>query len=180
MLLVAEPTSLVAWNGTARLPLSRPQSRPRDANLVDALNEQRRQKGQDEMQGGCLCGQVRYEMTADPTIVGVCHCRHCQRQGGSAFSVVAAVPASAFRLSGTVETFRDTGDSGKPVMRNFCPICGSPIMSEVTAAPDLVWVKTGSLDDPSRLRPTMQIYCDKAQPWIALEGLESYPGMPDL
>ena len=113
-------------------------------------------------------------------IVGICHCKHCQRRCGSAFSVVAAVPASAFRLPGKVETFCDIGDSGNTVRRNFCPFCGPSFMSKVTAAPELIWVKAGTLDDTSRLRPTMQIYCDKAQPWIALEGRESYPGMPNL
>jgi hypothetical protein len=42
-----------------------------------------------EMTGGCLCGQVRYSANAEPAFVGVCHCKHCQKQTGSAFSVIA-------------------------------------------------------------------------------------------
>ena len=36
--------------------------------------------------GGCLCGQVRYETKAEPMMTGVCHCKNCQKQAGSAFS----------------------------------------------------------------------------------------------
>jgi hypothetical protein len=40
--------------------------------------------------GGCLCGQIRYETKAEPMMTGVCHCKNCQKQGGSAFSTLAA------------------------------------------------------------------------------------------
>ena len=48
-----------------------------------------------EMTGGCLCGQVRYSANADPAIVAVCHCKNCQKQTGTAFSVLVGVPKSA-------------------------------------------------------------------------------------
>lgn len=130
------------------------------------------------MRGGCLCGQVRYEVTGEPTTVGVCHCKHCQRQTGSAFSLLVAVPKAAFRPSGTLKTFHDTGESGQPVSRNFCPACGSPIASDVAVMPELTWIKAGTLDDPSWLQPTLQIYCDSAQSWVKLAGLKSFPRMP--
>jgi hypothetical protein len=65
-----------------------------------------------------------------------------------------------------MNTFEDTGDSGKPVHRNFCPYCGSPITSVVDAMPGLTFIKAGILDDPSWLKPTMEVYCDSVQPWI--------------
>ena len=42
--------------------------------------------------GGCLCGKVRYASTADPVMTAVCHCKDCQKQAGTAFSVIVAVP----------------------------------------------------------------------------------------
>jgi hypothetical protein len=132
------------------------------------------------MQGGCLCGQVRYQIEAKPAITAVCHCKHCQRQAGTAFALVVAVPKQAVKLKGPLKTFRDTGDSGQPVARNFCAECGSPITSEISGTPNLLWVKAGTLDDTSDLQPTMQIFCDSAQPWVRLEGLQSFPRMPAL
>jgi hypothetical protein len=46
--------------------------------------------------GGCACGAVRYEYSADPVFMGNCHCRDCQRTTGSAY--VAAVRTEPYRL----------------------------------------------------------------------------------
>ena len=85
-----------------------------------------------EITGGCLCGQVRYSANAEPAFVGVCHCTHCQKQTGTAFSVLVGVPKSAMKTQGRLKIFHDKGDSGQPVARrNFCPECGSPVFSDV-------------------------------------------------
>ena len=49
--------------------------------------------------GQCLCGAIRYEFDNPPAMAGVCHCRNCQRQAGSAFSTLAGVPKAEFRLT---------------------------------------------------------------------------------
>jgi hypothetical protein len=61
-----------------------------------------------EMTGGCLCGQVRYMANADPVFVGVCHCTHCQKQTGTAFSVLVGIPKSAMSIEGRLKTYHDT------------------------------------------------------------------------
>jgi hypothetical protein len=99
-----------------------------------------------EMTGGCLCGQVRYSANADPAIVAVCHCKNCQKQTGTAFSVLVGVPKTAISVQGNLKTFHDTGDRGQPVDRNFCPVCGSPIISDVAVMPDLRFIKAGTLE----------------------------------
>jgi hypothetical protein len=58
-----------------------------------------------EMTGGCLCGQVRYSANGEPAFVGVCHCRNCQKQTGTAFSVLVGVPKTAMSLQGRLKTF---------------------------------------------------------------------------
>jgi hypothetical protein len=132
-----------------------------------------------EMIGGCLCGQVRYRATAEPAFVGVCHCKNCQKQAGTAFALVVGIPKSALSVQGKIKTFNDTGDSGQPVLRNFCPECGSPITSDVTVMPELTFIKAGTLDDTSWLRPTMQVYCASAEPWVELGGeMQRFPKMP--
>jgi hypothetical protein len=115
--------------------------------------------------GGCLCGKIRYSSTAEPVMTAICHCKNCQKQAGTAFSVIVAVPKPTFSISGPLKTYNETGSSGKPVHRNFCPECGSPITTEVDAMPALVFIKAGTLDDTSSLAPTMEIFCSSAQPW---------------
>jgi Glutathione-dependent formaldehyde-activating enzyme len=51
------------------------------------------------IEGGCLCGRVRYGADADPAFVGVCHCNDCQKFTGSAFATVVAVPAAALKIA---------------------------------------------------------------------------------
>ena len=126
-----------------------------------------------KMTGGCLCGQVRYSATAEPAIVAVCHCKNCQKQTGTAFSVVIGVPRSA------ISTFHDTGDSGQSVDRNFCSECGSPISSDVAVMQDIVFIKAGTLDDTTWLDPKMHVYCDSAQNWTPIpEGSQKFGKMP--
>ncbi|MFO1158447.1 MAG: GFA family protein [Reyranellaceae bacterium] len=123
-----------------------------------------------QMSGGCLCGKIRYTSSAEPVMSAICHCKNCQKQAGTAFSVIVAVPKPALSVSGTLKSYADKGDSGKPVYRNFCPDCGSPVTTIVDAIPDLVFIKAGTLDDTSTLKPTMEIFCSSAQPWTTQAG----------
>lgn len=118
--------------------------------------------------GGCLCAQVRYSFAGPPLLTAICHCRHCQRQSGSAFGIVVAVSAADFDLKGETRTFDDSSDSGRSVARIFCPTCGSPILSRIEPMPDLVLIKAGTLDEPAKLRPTVEVYCDRALPFLPL------------
>ena len=132
-----------------------------------------------QIAGGCLCGKIRYSASGDPAFVGICHCRDCQKFTGSAFAVVIGVPKSAFSLQGQVATYSKAGDTGKSIERRFCPVCGSSIADEASAVPDMVMISSGTLDDPSWVKPAMQIYCDSAQPWVQLGGdMKAFPKMP--
>lgn len=132
-----------------------------------------------QLSGGCACGAVRYESTAEPVIVAHCHCRDCQRASGAAMSTVFAVPRAAFRHKGPTTTYATSGDSGNPVVRHFCPDCGSPLFSDVSVLPDLQFVRAASLDNPAAVSPTMHIYCDSAQPWgRPLDDLPHFGKMP--
>ena len=124
---------------------------PSDYRVIAPNQEgvQREESEMREMTGGCLCGQVRYSANADPIFVGVCHCTHCQRQTGTAFSVLVGIPKSSMLVQGQCKTFRDTCDSGQPVERNFCPECGSPIFSDLVVMPGITFIKAGTLDDTS-------------------------------
>jgi hypothetical protein len=130
------------------------------------------------MTGGCLCGKARYTIDAEPAFTGVCHCTHCQKQSGSAFSIVIAVPTASVSVQGNTTAYVGTGDSGKSVTSRFCPVCGSTLMSEPEMMAGMAIIRAGTLDDTSTLKPAMEIYCDSKQPWVDLGGLQSFPKMP--
>ena len=123
-----------------------------------------------KIEGGCLCGKVRYSADAEPAFVGVCHCKNCQKGIGSAFATVVALPKAALSVAGDLKTFSDRGDSGKALYRRFCPECGASVIDEAEAMPGVVMILSGTLDDTSWVKPTMEIFTDSAQPWVKLEG----------
>jgi hypothetical protein len=122
-----------------------------------------------KIEGGCLCGSVRYSSNAEAVMTAVCHCKHCQRQTGSAFSPLVAVPKGTLDMDRTLlSTFDDVGESGLPVKRHFCSKCGSPITTDAAAMPGLEWIKAGTLDETSWLNPAVHIWCDSAQAWTII------------
>jgi hypothetical protein len=71
---------------------------------------------------------VRYTAHAGPALVGVCHCRDCQKFTGSAFGFLVGLPRAAFEIEGVLKTFTKPADIGRPIVRRFCPECGSSIV----------------------------------------------------
>ena len=116
--------------------------------------------------GGCLCGRVRYTVSADPVFSGLCHCRDCQRYTGSTFEAVVAYPANGVSVQGELKTYTGTGDTGKSVFRRFCPNCGSGVVAEAEVMPGVTMILAGTLDDTSAYKPGMEIYCKSAQAWF--------------
>lgn len=122
--------------------------------------------------GRCLCGAVTYQIAGDPIATAVCHCDHCQRQGGSAFSVNLVVTEDQLTVDGTMSTYVETGenDDGEYVHRRFCPTCGSAVIS-VLVESGAVAVKAGTLDDKSDVKPLAEVWCVDRQPWVELPGM---------
>ena len=131
--------------------------------------------------GSCLCGSVQITLTAEPVAVGVCHCRDCQKQTASSFSLVALVPLSGVQVSGTLGRFDTRGDSGLPVERSFCTKCGSPVRtdSDGTRQQGIAIIKAGLLDDVNELTPNLQIYCETEHAWLRdTNAIVRFPRMP--
>src|SRR3970282_2959001 len=99
----------------------------------------------DPLSGSCLCGAIRYTISAPLTELRACHCTHCQKASGAGGSVNAAVPSSAFKLSqGTPKRYAGTADSGRTLYRYFCGDCGSPIFSQRATHPDTMVGRGGT------------------------------------
>jgi hypothetical protein len=129
--------------------------------------------------GGCACGAIRYECTAEPAISLNCHCRDCQRASGSAFAPIRRVPTDTLKIIGTPKWYEGTGGSGAKVRRGFCPECGSYLFALTLFQPERISVTAASLDEPSAFRPDADCYTASAQPWDYMNPeLPKYPRMP--
>ncbi len=128
------------------------------------------------LQGGCLCGAVRFEITAPFLSAGYCHCTHCQRRTGTGSSANGRVPQDGFRLLSGEEQLR----SFKPptgVPKLFCGTCGSALFSGDPFADQEVAVRLGTLDRDPGIRPHHRQFVDSAAPWepVPEDGLVRHP-----
>lgn len=132
------------------------------------------------IEGGCNCGRTRYTIQGRPMAVAACHCRNCQRQSGAAYSVNLIAASDSVAIEGELARYEDpNSESGKPVLREFCPGCGSPIRSVATASPAVVAIKAGTLDEPGAFAPTVHIWTCEMLDWLEIpEGLPSFPKGP--
>ena len=128
--------------------------------------------------GGCLCGAVRYVISAEPLMQALCHCKNCQRQAGSGWSMIIGLPETGLAITGEVSTYQDTGTTGAAVLRQFCPTCGSPLFTRVPVQPGIVFVKAGTLDDTSAFAPQAQYWTGSKQHWIDLGEVPGFPANP--
>ena len=119
--------------------------------------------------GGCLCGAIRYEYRGEVGTAGYCHCSDCRHISGSAFGVSVRVAASGFRIVlGQPKGFTKAGDSGRSVTRYFCPDCGCPLYTVPPRHPDVVFIKAGSLDDPSIVSPDREAWTRSRVSWATI------------
>lgn len=122
-------------------------------------------------EGGCLCGKVRYRITAPLADILVCHCRQCRRMSGHLFAATAA-PREGFELT------EDAGlawyQSSEKSRRGFCRVCGSSLFFD--HGPDEpMGVSAGSLDEDPQVPIAAQIYVDEAGGYYSLDpGINRY------
>ena len=122
------------------------------------------------LSGGCLCGAIKYDLQGEPLMTAICHCKDCQKQTGTTFSIVVGVTPESVKVDGKATIYTTVGETGAEVHRHFCSLCGSPILSDATASMGIYFIKAGTLDDTSNLKPELEIFRDDAQSWCDLSG----------
>ena len=128
------------------------------------------------LQGGCLCGAVRFQISAPFLSAGYCHCTHCQRRTGTASSANGRVPQDGFRvLQGAEELRSYQPEGGRPML--FCATCGSALFSGDPFSDAEVAVRLGALDRDPGIRPQYRQFVDSAASWepVPDDGLRRYP-----
>ena len=105
-----------------------------------------------KLSGGCACGAIHYECSADPVLMLNCHCRDCQQASGSAYAAIVVLPKSAVQIRGEPRYHKVVGQAGKAIERGFCPNCGSQVTVKLNGCPTFsdfkqeVWLTHRSID----------------------------------
>ena len=113
--------------------------------------------------GGCLCGKVRFRVTAAALDCGYCHCRMCQRNSGAPVVAWATFPATGFAwIAGNAAEY----PSSAHATRRFCAACGSYLVFSSAKSPEEVSVNTASFDNPEVFPPRKHIFVESRIPWF--------------
>lgn len=121
------------------------------------------------IQGGCLCGAVRYRASGAPRSLALCHCRSCRVGAGGTSVAWVTVPIEGFAFEGEAPA-RFASSPG--VERTFCGRCGASLTYAHESRPAEIDITTATLDDPEAYRPTKEIFTAERLSWS--------PPVPDL
>ena len=124
------------------------------------------------LEGGCLCGAIRFRATGKPTNTMVCHCQTCRRAAGSPVVAWLTFDRKDFRITrGKLSEFNST----PPVTRGFCGTCGTPLTYAHRDSPDSIDVTTCSVDDPQAYPPTHHSWLSDDVGWVRFgDGLPAF------
>ena len=115
--------------------------------------------------GGCLCGAVRYRIDGAPVDAGFCHCRLCQRSTGAPVTAWLTVARGGFSYTkGRAASFA----SSLAARREFCTDCGTQLVFR-EADSELLDVTVASLDDPTAVEPEYHIWAASRIRWLHLD-----------
>jgi hypothetical protein len=129
-----------------------------------------------QLQGGCLCGAIRYQVNQPLDKIILCHCTDCQKASGTGASANTVVPSDRLEITkGTPKIFSKIVDSGSTLHRAFCADCGSPIYTRRAHMPEVSVLKVGTLDDSNGMQVVMNIWMQSARRWDHLDpGVEQH------
>lgn len=122
---------------------------------------------QTPLEGGCLCGKLRYSLSAYPFAADYCHCRQCQKSTGAAVSAWMDFKTDqvSWVKSGSLQEFAST----EQIRRGFCAQCGSTLSYRHLQHPEYFSLAIASLDDPNQVHPTYHIHTDSQLKWLKID-----------
>jgi hypothetical protein len=128
-----------------------------------------------ELQGSCLCGGVRFEVTEPFAKVTYCHCASCKKLSGGAGTVNGRARTEAIRVVAGGELLR-TYQPDEGTAKTFCSACGSNLFGGGWPESETASVRLSALDSPFEQRPTSHIFVRSIAPWETLpdDGAERF------
>ncbi|MGE0237691.1 MAG: GFA family protein [Parvibaculaceae bacterium] len=127
--------------------------------------------------GGCLCGQIRFRISAPPLLTMACHCTGCQKLSASAYSLTIAVPSEGFTV-----TQGETVIGGRhgPTRQLYCPHCKNWMFTHAHGLDFFVNVRATMLDQHDWYVPFVEVNTAEGLPWARTPAKHSFPTQPDL
>jgi len=131
----------------------------------DSTKEEKKDKTV-AMEGGCLCGALRYRLTAMPFDADHCHCRMCKKSTGAVVgSWMDFLAEQVIWLSGKPTEYA----SSETTRRGFCSSCGTSISFRDTGYPKYYTLSIASLDNPNLVPVKYHIHTSSQVEWLCIK-----------
>lgn len=118
-----------------------------------------------ELEGGCLCGTVRFSVSGEVIRFTHCHCSRCRKASGTGHGTnIIMRPAVIAWKKGEDAVRRYKLPEAERFSTCFCSECGSPLPRFVPAM-EMAVVPAGSLDTDPGVRPQAHIFWDSRAEW---------------
>jgi hypothetical protein len=117
-------------------------------------------------EGGCLCGALRYRVIGQPVATTLCHCRSCRRASGGTNVAWAVFENEDFQW---LWGFPGAYSSSPGLEWLHCRNCGTLVGYRRASRPNHMDITIGSLDDPDRYQPTVEIWIEQKIGWESLD-----------
>jgi hypothetical protein len=123
-----------------------------------------------KLTGGCLCGDVRYTVSATPDHAVYCHCGMCRKSSGAPYTGWLVVATEAVKW-----TTQEPAEykSSVQAVRKHCRRCGAQLVWQSSKRPQFIALTIGSLDKPDAVKPDKHIFWADRVP-----GFEVNDGLP--
>jgi hypothetical protein len=128
------------------------------------------------LEGGCLCGAVRFRAAGPVLRLAQCHCTDCQALGGGGPSYLVGVARDGLQvLRGRPRGYAREGGSGSTITRYFCADCGTPLYGIPEAFEGLAFLRVGALDSFPDFAPELVLWAESAPSWHVVPAVEARP-----
>jgi len=131
-----------------------------------------------KLTGQCLCGAIAFQVEGELGPIVNCHCLKCRRWHGSAFRTRSAVESKKFKWTKGKELLSKYHSSER-IIKTFCSVCGSNLISILEDNPDYIGLPIGALEQDPGNRPLANIFVDSKAPWYEItDNLPQYKEWP--
>ena len=128
----------------------------------------------DCIEGGCLCGDVRFSATLPSLWVAHCHCTLCRRAHGAAFVTWVGMDASRCAIDDPRQQLRWYASSAG-AERGFCSHCGSMLFFRSERWAGELHIARAQIDGDIDRTPQAHVFWDTHVDWVQLDADDGLP-----
>lgn len=118
----------------------------------------------DLLSGGCLCGEVQFELKSEFKAFYQCHCKQCQKLTGSAFASNLFTSIENINWIKGIDSISHFDDTEREFSKSFCQNCGSALPFINKRNTSLI-VPAGSLDSKIGTQLQANIFVAEKASW---------------